>query len=161
MTRAPALRPRLPIALILLLGIVTAACGTSQAANPGPTPATFTGIAASLRTQNIFIENVVSGEAGCNDPTLMPEAISFDARGLDQTTPVRVHLYIFGNGSVYTRLRSEVDACAASYVKNPDDYTTVDVTPSVAAGVGPWAPQFKDHLRTALAQAVSPDSVGI
>ncbi len=146
--------------LAVVLASLVAGCGASGS-DPGPTPATFTGIVASFRAQGILISNVLSGDPGCNDPTLTPTAISFNASGLDQATPTRVRLYIFRDGSVYTRLRSEVDTCARSYVKDPAQYMTVDLSPYVATGVGPWGAEFKAHLRTALAQAVSPDGIGI
>jgi hypothetical protein len=140
------------------VAVVAVAC--ESGGSPGPTPADFTGIAASLRQQGIVIGHVVSGEAGCPDSVLMPTAISFDAQGLDQAAPVRVHLYIFRDGSVYSRLRSEVDQCARTYVVDPGDYATVDISPYVAAGVGPWAAKFRDGLRTGLAQAATPDTAG-
>jgi hypothetical protein len=143
---------------LALIALVAVACESGS--NAGPTPADFTGIAASLRQQGILISHVVSGEAGCKDASLMPTAISFDAQGLDQPSPSRVHLYIFANGSAYSRLRSAVDECARSYVSDPADYATVDISPYVAAGVGPWGSKFKTGLRTGLAQAATPDTVG-
>lgn len=153
-------RPTRWVALALSAALLVAGCSEGGGSS-GPTPADFTSIAASFSSQGILISHVVSGEAGCPDRTLTPTAIAFDAKGADQTTPVRVHLYIFRDGSVYTRLRSSVDTCARSYVTDPASYATVDLSPYVAAGLGPWGPQFKNRLRTALEQATPPDNTGV
>ena len=50
-------------------------------------------------------------------------------------------------------LRSAVDACARSYVTDPETYETVETSPFVLAGQGPWGPQLKDNLRAALTDA--------
>ena len=99
------------------------------------------------------MENVVAGDPGCDDQRLARTAISFDASGLDQPEPTRVHLYAFKNAAVYDELRPVVDLCARSYVVDPADYGTVDASPYVFAGAGPWAPDFEDALREALERA--------
>jgi hypothetical protein len=45
---------------------------------------------------------------------------------------------------------STIDACARSYVTDPAAYGSIQASPFVLAGPGPWAPQFQDHLRHAL-----------
>ena len=90
---------------------------------------------------------VVSGDAGCDDPTLIPTAIGFDAHGLDQAEPVRIHLYIFRNRDSFERLRATIDACARSFVTDPETYETVEQSPFVLAGQGPWAPEFEAAIR--------------
>lgn len=141
---------RLAIVLAVAAIVATACRSTAQA---GPTPATFTGVVASLSEQGISIENVVSGEAGCDDRALVSAAIAFDARGLDQSTPVRVHLYTFGNGAAFNRFSPNVDACAR-VLGGTGSFTRIDQSPYVAAGSGTWGTQFKSGIKTALSQAI-------
>ena len=68
------------------------------------------------------VNHFVSGDAGCADPVLAPTAIAFDAKGLDQTENVRIHAYIFRNREAFERLRATVDACAASFVTDPETF---------------------------------------
>ena len=46
-----------------------------------------------------------------------------------------------------------MDLCARSYVTDPAAYGSVDASPYVMAGPGPWAPDFEDALRKALERA--------
>jgi len=102
------------------------------------------------RTLNFPINN---DAFGCNDPVLNPTAIGLDASGLDQAEPVRLYLYIFRNRETYDRLRSTIDECARSFVTDPDTFESIESSPFVMAGQGPWAPQFKTALREALTEA--------
>jgi hypothetical protein len=129
-----------------------AACGISTAP-PEPTPADFQGIATELTKGRIAIDDIVSGDAGCTDPVLIPTAIGLDAKGLDQAEPVRIYLYIFRNRASFERLRSTIDACARSFVTDPQTFETVEQSPFVLAGQGPWAPEFEAAIRAALEAA--------
>jgi hypothetical protein len=149
-------RPRvvaLALALAAVLLVVLAGCSAFTPQTPKPTATTFNGIVAELAREGIRVENVVAGDPGCDDQRLARTAISFDASGLDQPEPTRVHLYAFKNAAVYDELRPVVDLCARSYVTDPADYASVDATPYVFAGPGPWAPEFEDALRRALERA--------
>jgi hypothetical protein len=73
--------------------LVVAACGVVSTRRH-PTPADFPGIASEPGKRGILIEHATSGDAGCDDPVLSPTAISFEASGLDQSTRLRVHLYV-------------------------------------------------------------------
>jgi hypothetical protein len=130
--------------------LLAAGCGTISTSAPAPTPADFQGIATELTKADIVIDRLVSGDAGCTDPVLIPTAIGLDASGLDQTEPVRIHLYIFRNRASFDRLRSTVDDCARSFVTDPQTYETVEQSPFVLAGQGPWAPEFEAAIRSAL-----------
>jgi hypothetical protein len=98
----------------------------------------------------VVIADLVSGDAGCDDPALIPTAIGFDAKGLDQTEAVRIYVYIFRNRASFEKLRASVDSCARSFVTDPDTYETVEQSPYVLAGQGPWAPRFEAAIRDAL-----------
>lgn len=137
-------------ALAVVAAICAAGCGTISTSPPAPTPADFQGIATELTKQRIAIDDLVSGDAGCTDPVLVPTAIGLTARGLDQATPVRIYLYIFRNRDAFERLRASVDGCARSFVTDPETLETVEQSPFVAAGQGPWAPQFEAAIRSAL-----------
>lgn len=144
--RSNPLRRSLPLVASL---IVVAACGISTAP-PEPTPADFQGIATELTKGRVAIDDIVSGDAGCTDPVLIPTAIAFDAKGLDQTTPVRIYLYIFRNRATFERLRGTIDGCARSFVTDPETFETVEQSPFVLAGQGPWAPGFEAAIRAAM-----------
>ena len=139
--------------LAALIVTIVGACGRISTAEPAPTPADFTGIATELSKRGVALDEIVSGDAGCQDPVLVPTAIGLTARGLDQTKPVRLYLYIFRNREAFDRLRSSIDACAGSFVTDPDTFESVEQSPFVIAGQGPWAPDFKAAVREALAVA--------
>lgn len=140
--------------LVLVVGpLVLAACGRISMTAPAPTPADFQGIATELTRRKIAIDDIVSGDAGCSDPILVPTAISLTAKGLDQTTPVRLYLYIFRNRASFEKLRASIDACAANFVTDPETFESMEQSPFVLAGQGPWAPQFKAAIRDAIVVA--------
>ena len=138
-------------ALIAAL-FVGARCATATG-TPTPTPGDIEAIAAGLARQGIGISNVVGGDSGCADPSLTGTALSFQASGVDQTTPVTIHLYSFRSRAVFESRRDSVDACARSYVHDPSTYENVAVSPYIAAGQGPWAPGFKARFEQGLTRA--------
>lgn len=141
----------LSAALIVVLAL--SGCGPISTTPPAPTPADFQGIATELTVRKILIDDIVSGDAGCDDRTLIPTAIGLTASGLDQTTPVRIYLYIFRNRDSFERLRASVDDCARSFVTDPETFETAEQSPFVLAGQGPWAPEFEAAVRQALVVA--------
>ena len=147
----PHRRRLLPLAALLLT--IVGACGTISTSAPEPTPADFEGITAQLAKQGIALGDVVSGDAGCQDPTLVPTSIGFTAQGIDQAEPVRIHVYIFRNRDAFERLRASIDDCARSFVTDPETYETIEESPFVVAAQGPWAPKFEDGFRMALKAA--------
>jgi hypothetical protein len=149
---APHARLAIAIAAVLAGAVVTG-CGILVETPPAPTPADFQGIAADLVQHGIRIDHIVSGEAGCDDPTLMQTAIAIDASGLDQAATTRLYLYIFKNRESFERLRETVDACARSYVTDPAAYEVVDTSPFVVAGNGPWGADFRGAVRAAMTEA--------
>lgn len=134
----------------LALASSVAGCGMIGTTPPAATPADFQGIAAEIVRRGIAIEGLVSGDAGCDDRELAPTAIRFRASGLGQTEQATLYLYIFRNRSSYEKLRSRVDACARAYVTDPDTFESVEASPFVLAGQGPWAEGFGAALREAL-----------
>lgn len=154
LTGATRRRSRFRILLPLAVALATAGCGGgATASGPRSTPTDFEGTTAELDRVHVAVDDVVSGDAGCPDTTLAPTAISFRARGLDQTNPVTVYLYRFRDDATYDRLRPQVDACARSYVTDASAYVAIDARPLVATSAGPWAPEFTAAMRSALTRA--------
>ena len=141
------------MAVGIALALIVAACGTIETTPPAPSPADFAGIASALRQHGIEVQDIVSGDAGCTDPDLIPTAIGVTATGVDQTKPVRIYLYIFRNRSSFEKLRASIDRCARSFVTDPETFESVEQSPYVVAGQGPWAPQFEAALRAGLESA--------
>ena len=110
---------------------------------PAPTPADFSGIAIELAKRGLELDNVVSGDAGCDDKVLRPTAIAFDATGLDQATPVRLYLYIFADRATFERLRATIDACARTFVTDPETFESIEESPFVIAAQGPWGTEVR------------------
>ena len=138
---------------MLAVALLAAGCGLVETGPPSPTPADFPGLAAELGRRGITVSHPVSGDAGCDDHVLGPTAISFDAAGLDQATAVHVYLYIFRNRATFERLRGTIDTCARAFVTDPAAYESIDQSPFVIAGQGPWGQQFEDSLRQGLETA--------
>jgi hypothetical protein len=137
----------------LLAFLTVTSCGTISTSPPAPTPADFQGIAALLLRSGLEVDHIVSGEAGCDDRELARTAIALDAVGLDQATPTRIYVYNFRNRAAFERLRPAVDACARSYVSDPAAFGSVESSPFVVTGAGPWAPEFRSALRAAIVEA--------
>ena len=135
---------------LLLCALAIAGCGTVETTPAAPSPADFGGIISEFAKRGVVATHVVSGDAGCTDAVLVPTAISFDAGGLDQAQPVKVYLYIFNNKPAFERLRATIDACARSFVTDPETYQSIDQSPFVVAGQGPWGTAFEKALRDGL-----------
>jgi hypothetical protein len=139
-------------ALAVASTVVVAGCSALLESPPVATPADFAGISGYITSLGITVDHVASGDAGCDDPTLRQTAIAFDASGLDQTTPTRVYVYIFADHDAFERLRQAIDTCARSFAE-PSAFESVEASPFVVAGPGPWGPTFRDAIRTAITKA--------
>jgi hypothetical protein len=139
--------------LAALIALLLAACSYVETTPPAPTPADFGGIAIEFAKRGLHLDHVVSGDPGCTDKVLAPTAIAFDADGLDQKTPVRLYLYAFADRATFERLRSSIDACARTYVTDPQTFESIEESPYVIASQGPWGSQFEAILRTGLKAA--------
>jgi hypothetical protein len=137
----------------LLLAFVAAGCAGLQGSPPIPDPASFPEIASQLGRFGVDVENWTAGDAGCDDPTLAPTAIRFEAQGLDEASPVQLRIYIFRNRDAWERRQADVDTCAAAWATDPSTFEIVQTSPYVLAGQGPWPPQFEAAVRKALTEA--------
>lgn len=138
---------------MLSCAFLLAGCSGLIETSPIPTPADWTDLSGVLAKSGIAIEHAVSGDAGCTDTALIPTAISIKAHGLDQPSTVTLYLYVFRDHDTFERLRTTVDACARSYVTDPDTYQSIDQSPFVLTGQGPWGPKFEAAIRAALETA--------
>jgi hypothetical protein len=138
---------------VLLVAVLAVGACTTSSVPPSPTPADFGGLSVILQGRGLTLVDVVSGDAGCPDPSLAQTAISFKASGLDQATPFEVCLYIFNNHDVFVRRSTDVGGCAASYVTDPQTYESLAISPYVLSGQGPWAPSFLAQLKAGLTTA--------
>ena len=149
----PAGRPDVRLAGLLatvLVALAVAACGSLNVTEPPATPTDFPGLTGRLNSAQIEVRDWVSGDAGCEDPDLVPAAIRFSAYGLDQAAPVTLRLFVFRNRAAFERHRDRVGPCAQAWVTDPDTYEEVQQSPYVLAGQGPWAPEFEATLRQVL-----------
>ena len=146
---------------LCLVALLVAGCSYVETVPPSPSPADFQGTATEFAKRGIHVDHVVSGDAGCPDKILAPTARSFDASGLDQASSVRIYLYMFADRATYERLRTTVDACARSFVTDPETYQSVEQSPFVLVGQGPWGQAFEAALRAGLVVAAgSGDNAG-
>jgi len=132
---------------------VVAGCGAIPMTAPPATPTDFPGLAGRLNAAGIRVADFVSGDAGCDDPDLVPTAIRFAATGLDQTAPATLYLYVFRNRDAFERHRAAIGPCAAAYVEDPETFEQIEQSPYVVASQGPWAPEFEAALRRVLEAA--------
>jgi hypothetical protein len=139
---------------LALLAVLLSAC-RSAGTPAGPTPADFPGITRVLGPLGISVSAIASGDAGCDDAHLAPTGISFQASGLDQPTPVPLHVYIFRDAAAFERNLDAIDACARSYVTDPARYVKLQASPFVLVGQGPWGERFATALRAGLETAAS------
>jgi hypothetical protein len=145
-------RRSLPIILAVAACLAIGACEADN--NPAnPTPASISTTLEIFGQQGVLLANVVSGDPGCADQELAHTAVSMSASGFDQATPTRLYLYAFRNRATWERLASTVDACVRSYVTSASAFGSIQTSPYVLAGPGPWAPDFAQHLRAALTKA--------
>jgi hypothetical protein len=152
--RARAARPRVALlavaaALVTLLG----GCSALLEAAPTPTPQPFPGITGELGRVGVIVTSWTSGDGGCDDPTLSPTAIRFDAEGLDQPTPVHIRIYIFKNREAWERRSADVESCVATWATDPATFELLQVSPYVVAGQGPWPPEFDKAMREGITAA--------
>lgn len=140
------------LALVAVVATL-AGCGSLGGSPPVPNPEPFPGISAQLGRFGVDVLSWTSGDPGCDDPTLAPTAIRFDAQGLDQSEPVLVRIYIFRNRDAWERRSSDVDACAAEWAEDPTTFELISMSPYVVAGQGPWPSEFEAAVREALTNA--------
>ena len=136
-----------PAGIVVALAIGLAGCsGLLESPSP-PAAEPFPGIASQLGRFGISVSSWTSGDPGCDNPTLSPTAIRFDAQGVDQSTPLGLRIYIFRDRAAWERRLADVDACVATWASDPTTFVIVQTSPYVVAGQGPWPHGFEQALR--------------
>ncbi|MEK6719644.1 MAG: hypothetical protein AABZ33_03120 [Chloroflexota bacterium] len=154
MPRPTSARGRLlPAVAALAAALAIGGCSALRATPPAPTPADFPGLAGVLAQRGVLVTDYVSGDPGCDDPTLAPTAIRFEATGFELAEGTTIRIYIFRNREAYERRRGDVDICALAWAGDPAAIEAIDVSPYVLVGSGPWPPEFKRALRDGLIEA--------
>ena len=128
-------------------------CANLLESAPTQDPQPFPEITGQLGRFGITVSDWVSGDPGCDDPSLSPTSIRFHAVGLDQASPVVLRIYIFRNREAWDRRLADVDTCAASWASDPATFEQLQVSPYVVAGQGPLPPGFKAALLSAITAA--------
>ena len=141
------------LGLLVAAALMLAGCAGILESAPTPDPVPFPEITGQLGRFGIAVSNWVSGDPGCEDSSLSPTAIRFEAEGLDQPTPIVLRIYIFRNRDAWDRRLADVDTCAAAWATDPATFEQLQVSPYVVAGQGPWPTAFAAALRTAITAA--------
>lgn len=144
---------RIALPSLLSLAFVLAGCAGLLQSPPVPDPASFPEITGQLGRFGVEVLNWTAGDPGCDDPSLSPTSIRFEAKGLDQPTPVQLRIYIFRNREAWERRMADVDTCAARWAADPATFEILQVSPYVLAGQGPWPPQFDEAVRKGIQEA--------
>lgn len=138
---------------MVALAVLLASCADLLESAPTPDPEPFPGITGHLGRFGITVSSWTAGDPGCDDPTLSPTSIRFEAEGADQATPVLLRIYIFRNREAWDRRLADVDRCVAAWATDPATFEIVQISPYVVAGQGPWPAGFADALRKGLTAA--------
>ena len=146
-------RIALPHLVPLALAIAVAGCAGVLQSPPVPDPEAFPGISGQLGRFGVEVLNWTAGDPGCDDPTISPTSIRFEAKGLDQPTPVQMRIYIFRNREAWERRMPDVDRCAQQWAVDPATFEILQISPYVLAGQGPWPPEFDAAVRQGLEEA--------
>ena len=144
---------RFALPCLLALAFIIAGCGGVLQSPPVPDPEAFPEISGQLGRVGVDVLNWTSGDPGCDDPTLSPTSIRFEAQGLDQANPVVMRIYIFRNRDAWERRMPDVDTCAQAWAEDPATFEILQVSPYVVAGQGPWPPQFDAAVRQAIQES--------
>ena len=144
------MRSQFALPCLLALALILSGCGGLLQSAPVPDPESFPEIAGQLGRFGVDVLNWTSGDPGCDDPTLSPTSIRFEANGLDQAAPVQLRIYIFRNREAWQRRMADVDTCAQAWADDPATFEILQVSPYVLAGQGPWPPKFEDAIRQAI-----------
>src|SRR5262245_16990030 len=120
-------------ALALIAVVAVAGCSALTVSPPAPGPESFPELSGQLGRLGVDIDNWTSGDDGCDDPTLAPTAIRFEAEGLDQATPVTLRIYIFRDKDAWDKRQADVDTCVAAWATDPATFEIVSTSPYILA----------------------------
>ena len=136
----------------VVLGVVLAGCGLVSTSPPAATPTDFGGLASLLDPQGIVVTDVVSGDAGCTDPDLVPDGDRIRrARPRPGDARPDPSLRVPQQGGMGAP--SGCDPGLRGVVRDrPQTFEQVEQSPYIVASQGPWGADFEAALRRALEQ---------
>jgi len=134
-------------ALLLSIAIATA-CGAA----PSPSIGDITAVMGALALRGATIHQQVSGDAGCTDSTLHPNALRLDLTLAQDGSNYEVYLFRW-------RRPADFDASAGPFAACLDEYTgaVVGEADVDSIEVRPWrafGPAWTEELRRTLEQAL-------
>jgi hypothetical protein len=138
--------------LVLVLGLLVAACSGGSAS---PSPGGFQEVFEALARRGATVTQVVSGDPGCADRTLVANAVRFTLQLGDGVTR-EVHLFGFRDAAALDAARPRLDECIGEFAaRKPSGEPpgAVRVSPFYAFG-SPWSESAGSLLSAALGEAV-------
>jgi hypothetical protein len=127
--------------------LVTGCYGSATASyNPGDASQ----LVAGVSRRGVAITSTVSGDSGCQDPTLINNALHLSVTDPGTNQPRDVYIYSFRE-KTYDAGKPAFDACAAAYqaAHAGQAFDRLDIPVYRAFGVG-WSSQLSDAIRAAL-----------
>jgi hypothetical protein len=140
--------------LSCLLAFVVAGCRTGGAASPSPPG--FDEVFSELARRGATVTQIVSGAPGCDDPSLVANAVRLTIR-LADGVPRTVHLFGFRNAAALRAASANLEQCRRSFEASAATGSVGAMTsaPYYAFGA-PWSPE----LATLLEEVAAPDRSG-
>jgi hypothetical protein len=135
-------------ASIALVAALIGACRAGGAASPSPPG--FEEIFGELARRGATVSEIVSGDPGCDDPSLVANAVRFTVV-LSDGTRRQVHLFGFRNDVALANAAGSLERCRADFAGRVEPGATIGATtagPYYAFGA-PWSAELEVLLREA------------
>ncbi|MGH2407321.1 MAG: hypothetical protein ACRDF7_04465 [Candidatus Limnocylindrales bacterium] len=150
------------LGLALALGLLLAGCGSGSATMPPPTPADDLGIFAQWALDGVSVFGRTSGDPGCDDATLVDNAIHVVVSLGAYDSHRDVYLFRFRDSVRWADGGAAVDACRGQFearsARAGGAVERVDVSPYRAFGDG-WSPALRGALLAGLTVAAGDGGV--
>lgn len=116
----------------------------------------LSGLVQEMVKRGIAVLSATSGEAGCDDPDLVANAVHFRVLPPGEARPRDVFLFTFGNHAAWAAGGPAVTACrtawSARVATGEEGVWELDVSPFRLFGAG-WSPTLRELLRQAVTVA--------
>jgi hypothetical protein len=139
---------------VAALATIALALGACSGRAPSPSPGGFQEVLEALARRGATVTQIVSGDPGCADRTLVANAIRFHVR-LDDGVDREVHLFGFRDAAALGRAQASLTECARSFMAERLDESSgsVEVGPFHAFGA-PWSERLSVLLGDAFREAI-------
>jgi len=129
------------VRLILATAVVLALTGCGVFVAPSPTAGEMGDLVSGLVLRGATITDQVSGDSGCDDPSLLGNAIRYDLRMSGESKSVPVYVLRWKSQQTFDDNKPIFDACVATYQQaNPGAIvTTYEDSPWRVYGAN-WSP---------------------